>query len=213
MQWQWWRKYILNIDGIACLAIAGLVLYFIATTKRRTYKFDLADVFDESYITRKGARKVLKTKKVNKHEEECRRIFQDIFGVHFRSIRPKWLKNPTSNKNLELDGYNPHIKTPIGDGLAFEYDGQQHSKYTPHFHKGGVEEFEYQVAKDNWKDKKCKERGVLLIRIPHFVNFQDLERYILMLLKRKNVKIPGTDDIYRDDNDAHERLLSGGMYS
>jgi hypothetical protein len=97
------------------------------------------------------------------------------------------LKNPTTGKNLELDGFAPNIRTPMGVGLAFEYDGRQHSEYTPHFHSGGPDEFVYQAKKDFWKDRQAKERGVMLIRIPHEVAFTDLERYIRMKLAKARV--------------------------
>lgn len=116
--------------------------------------------------------------KRNKHEEKCRDIFQDTFKAPFKSVRPDWLKNPVTGKNLELDGFNKDIKTPVGTGLAFEYDGEQHAKYNRHFHRKGPIEFEYQVKKDTWKDLKCKERGILLMRIPHYIDYYDLESYI-----------------------------------
>ena len=203
MKWNWWVKYILNIDTLAAIFVGLLVLYFIFTSKRRKYKFQVpngsgfSNTLDSS--EKRSSKRNVKRKrrgKLNKHEEECRRIFQDLFGIRFKSVRPKWLKNPVTNKNLELDGYNPSIETPKGRGLAFEYDGQQHSKYTPHFHQGGPDEFEYQVVKDSWKDQKCKERGVLLIRIPHFVAYQDLERYIKMMLKREDVELPSSRGLY-----------------
>ena len=76
-------------------------------------------------------------------------------------MRPNWLKNPWTNErsswytstyqNLELDGYNPDVVTPLGKGLAFEYDGRQHTEFTPLFHSC-VGDFEYQVMKDSLKD-------------------------------------------------------------
>ena len=198
MNWPWWKKYVLNIDAIAVIVIASMVLYFILTSKRKKYKFDMQKALDLDAGRISPKMKKAKAKKVNKHEEETRRIFHEIFRVPFKSVRPNWLKNPTTNKNLELDGFNTTIETPIGKGLAFEYDGQQHAKYTPHFHKGGIDEFQYQIAKDSWKDEKCKQKGVLLIRIPHFVSFPDLERYIRMMLKRKGVEIYASGG-FRDD--------------
>ena len=56
------------------------------------------------------------------------------------------------------------------------------------FHKGGTEEFAYQVVKDSWKDRRCREMGIVLIRIPHFVAFQDLERYIRLALNKEKIK-------------------------
>jgi len=196
MNWKWWSKYVLNIDTIVAIVIFVMVLYFIFTRKRKRYKFQGLDGHSfsdrlKSDPSGDGQRRPkTRKRKLNKHEEECRRIFQDIFGVRFKSVRPKWLKNPVTKRNLELDGYNPSLATPIGKGLAFEYDGEQHSKFNPHFHTSGVDEFKYQVKKDEWKDMKCKERGVMLVRIPHFVAFQDLDRYIREELKRLRVDIP-----------------------
>lgn len=182
--WQFCKKYLLNIDVLIVVCVVIVTIYFICTAKKKKYKFDLRGV-----DLRRKAKKPRK-KRVNKHEEECRRIFERIFSKRFKSTRPNWLKNPATKKNLELDGYNPTVVTPMGEGLAFEYDGAQHSRYVPHFHQNGPVEFEYQVAKDSWKDQKCKERGVMLIRIPHFVVMSDLERYIRRALAMKKVMIP-----------------------
>lgn len=181
----WARKYLLNIDTIMWIIIAILVIYFIWTRKKKNYKFTGLDYEEESSCNAPPKRK----KRVLKHEEECRRIFQDLFNVPFKSVRPGWLKNPATNKNLELDGYNPSIITPLGKGLAFEYDGEQHADYNPHFHRNGPAEFKYQVKKDMWKDKCCKDNGVMLIRIPHYVEFHDMERYIKDELKRNKMNI------------------------
>jgi hypothetical protein len=191
MDWgQWFKHYIWNLDTIIAIVIFTVVLYFIFTSKRKTYKFQGLDNDFSSRLKKGSSRKTKKKRKLNKHEEECRRIFQDLFGQKFKSVRPDWLKNPATKKNLEIDGFNPDIKTHLGMGLGFEYDGEQHSKFTPHFHRSGPDEFVYQVKKDDWKDMKCKERGVLLIRIPHFVAFHDLRRYIKTELDRQKISIP-----------------------
>jgi hypothetical protein len=126
-------------------------------------------------------------KKINYHEELCRDIFEKIFRKPFPTIRPDWLENPTTGYNLELDGFCDHIQTPLGKGLAFEYDGVEHAKYSNYFQRDGVAEFEYQIVKDRWKDVQCKSRGVLLIRIPHYVTKNDLEPYIRSELQSKGV--------------------------
>lgn len=127
---------------------------------------------------------------LNKNEEMCRKIFQELFGIYFNSVRPDWLKNPKTCQNLELDGFNPNVPTPLGVGLAFEYDGEQHSRFTPVYHSC-VEDFVYQVWKDSLKDELCKKNGVLLIRIPYYVCPIDfyLRRFIVERLKRKGVVI------------------------
>ena len=122
------------------------------------------------------------------YEEKCRKIFQELFKKEFRSVRPDWLKNPWTYQNLELDGYNPDIVTPLGKGLAFEYDGVQHSRFTPLFHSC-VGDFEYQVMKDSSKDEMCKDEGVLLIRIPHYVCYWHLKPFIIGKLVMKGVEL------------------------
>lgn len=167
-----WIRELFRIETLAMIVLFVLVIYFIVKSKKKKYKFQgLRD-------TPMRIEKKKKKKKKNKHEERCREIFQDLFGSKFKSCRPDFLKNPATKKNLELDGYCPHIRTKLGKGLAFEYDGKQHAEYVPHFHKKGAKEFVYQAKKDSFKDMKCKQEGILLIRIPHFIVFNDLERYI-----------------------------------
>ncbi len=107
-------------------------------------------------------------------EEQCRNIFEKIFQVPFIKQRPEWLVNPKTNYKLELDGY-ADIPTPMGRGIAFEYNGQQHYEFKPKFHEN-VEEFENQKFRDITKIEKCKDKGVLLIVIPYIV--KDLEKFI-----------------------------------
>ncbi len=188
-----WSTYVFNIDFLFIAIIVCVFLYFVFTSKRKTYDIDFSEmpVWEESSGSKNKSvvKSSKRKKKVNKSEEECRRIFQKIFKCKFKSVRPKWLANPATNKSLELDGFNPDIQTPIGKGLAFEYDGRQHSQYVPHFHKMGPDEFVYQTHKDSWKDAKCKELGITLIRIPHFVVFHDLERYIRQEISRLRIPI------------------------
>lgn len=192
MKWRW----LLNIDVIAVIILVCIVIYFLATTKRKKVKWSVPSFKDidpsvspwEIGLSKKKSKKKnKKNPKINKHEEKCRDIFQKIYGVKFKSVRPKWLKNPTTGKNLELDGFAPEIDTNLGEGLAFEYDGKQHAEYVKHFHRKGPNEFLYQRAKDKWKDAKCKERGIVLVRIPHFVAYHDLERYISRKLRKMRI--------------------------
>ena len=202
-------KYLLNIDTICIFVLFIVVAYFIFKERKKKYKFYGVDT-DTIYKVAKGEYpdhiedvnpfylkdaekhgywgkvyepKIKKKPKINKHEERCREIFQGIYGKKFKSVRPGWLKNPATGKNLELDGFCEDIRTPIGKGLAFEYDGVQHSKFNNHFHKNGEKEFIYQVKKDEFKTLMCKKKGVMLIRIPHFVPYDDLERYITNKLR------------------------------
>lgn len=212
-----WYHYLCNIDFLVTLVLIGIIIYFVFSERRKKrkkkYKFyGLQDGWREglpkydSYSetgNHHGTVRVTedvdseykplfkrpkKKKKENKHEERCREIFQNIYRAPFKSVRPDWLRNPVKGgRNLELDGFNENIPTPLGRGLAFEYDGRQHGEYIPHFHRNGVNDFKYQVKKDTYKDLKCKERGVMLVRIPHFVDYYDLDRYIGDRLKKLGV--------------------------
>jgi hypothetical protein len=171
---RWWH-YLFNIDVIFVIVIFIVAVYLFFTNKRST-------------LTPQGVRpadllNVRHEKKFNVHEEACRKIFERLFNKRFQSIRPDWLKNPHTGRNLELDGYCSEIYTPLGKGLAFEYDGQQHAEYNKHFHKS-PQDFVKQVKRDFWKDKVCKQHGILLIRIPHYIPYDDLEKYIKLKLSR-----------------------------
>jgi hypothetical protein len=41
-----------------------------------------------------------------------------LTGYRFKSVRPGWLENPLTGRNLELDCYNEYLK------LALEYNGK-----------------------------------------------------------------------------------------
>lgn len=191
-RFQYWALTFLHIETLFIIGIIFLIIYFTWFAKLEDVDFEkwknqfLGNVEDitTGYNLKK---KPKKAPRINKHEERCREIFEEIFDTRFKSVRPDWLQNPVTKKNLELDGFAPNISTKIGKGLAFEYDGAQHSVYNKHFHRSGPDEFIYQVKKDSWKDMKCKEKGILLIRIPHFVAFQDLERYIKQKLTRESL--------------------------
>ncbi len=202
-----WR-YLFNIDTIGYICVFCIVIY--TWYKNRNKPLVLSYTGDKyawnpNVNTQSDSdvliKEVPKRPKFNKHEERCRDIFQEIYGREFLSVRPKWLKNPVTGKNLELDGFCPSIKTFMGTGLAFEYDGAQHSQYNKHFHRNNPKEFEYQVKKDSYKDMRCKQEGVALVRIPHYVAFQDLERFI----KNKLRKMKLLENYHTDD----PRFLEG----
>lgn len=84
--------------------------------------------------------------------------------------------------------FNPSIHTPIGKGLGIEYDGVQHSQYTPFYHTKGPHQFVEQCERDANKDRICKEKGILLIRIPSYVAQEKLEEFIRDKLKQHSVE-------------------------
>lgn len=119
-------------------------------------------------------------------EKTSREIFQRIFGERFQKVRPSFLKNPKTKRNLELDGFCPSIQTKLGYGLAFEFNGRQHAKFTPYFHSS-EQKFRDQIARDAFKRRKCQQQGILLITVPHWVQVRELEGYIRDRLKQEGV--------------------------
>ncbi len=116
------------------------------------------------------------THKPKSGEEQCRIIIQELFRLPFvKTRREKWLRNEKTGRNLELDCYNANIITNIGRGLAFEFDGAQHTMFVPHFH-GTQEGFLKSQQRDRLKEKLCRRAGVLLIRIPY--DIVDKEEFI-----------------------------------
>ena len=116
----------------------------------------------------------------SKGEQECRRVLQHLFNRPFNKARPDFLRNEVTgnNFNLELDCFNPDLK------LAVEYNGIQHYKYTPYFHKSN-EHFLNQKYRDYMKRNLCKEAGVNLIEVPYTVKNDKIFNFLkLELLKR-----------------------------
>ena len=182
VQWGWWIRNIIHIETIFFVIGIIVIIYLLWTNKKLSLP---------TFNFKKGE-KIKKEKKIQtrKHESKCRKIFEKIFGCEFKTVRPDWLENPITGHNLELDGYNANIITPVGKGLAFEYNGIQHSEYTKHYHSHGVKEFEYQVKKDVWKELKCKERNIMLITIPYYINYNNLEDFIEKKLREKGFQLP-----------------------
>lgn len=171
-------SFLLSFDIIGAIILLIVAYYFYKNGLGRFEKKD--DMPSQPQLLRTPITKKPSKGKKLKFEPRCREIFERIFKRKFPSIRPDWLKNPITKYNLELDGYCPSLK------LAFEYDGEQHSKYNKRFHKN-IKEFEYQVKKDSFKTLKCKQLGIRLIRIPYFIEFDDLERYIKLKLRKENI--------------------------
>ena len=103
-------------------------------------------------------------------ELECKRVLEKIFNKPFNKNRPSFLNNKITggNYNLEIDCYNNELK------LGVEYDGAQHHKYIPYFHKN-KEAFYNQKYRDTLKEYMCKENGVILIRVPYTIKVENIE--------------------------------------
>lgn len=117
----------------------------------------------------------------SKGEEICRNILEKIFNKDFGKCRPDFLRNPvTENFNLELDCFNKEL------GIGLEYNGEQHYKYIPYFHKN-KEAFLNQKYRDELKRRMCKDNNIILIEVPYSVKHNNLEMYIVGELRKYNL--------------------------
>lgn len=92
------------------------------------------------------------------------KVFEEFIGrkavLH---LRPDWLKNPLTGRNLELDIYDPVTK------IAIEYNGIQHYRHQPSM-QDSIKDVNYQMYKDQVKLEKCRKEGVHLIVVPYTVD-------------------------------------------
>jgi hypothetical protein len=163
---------------IAVILVVGLLWYiytkettnveFIGVTKK-----ELSAVFgkeeEEEYVPYFG--------KKSKGEKECCRVLEEVFGKPFFTVRPNFLKNPETGKNLELDCFNPELK------LAVEYNGIQHYKY-PNFTGMSEEAFKAQLRRDLFKKEMCREKGITLIIVPYTIRLTEIEYYLIEKLQK-----------------------------
>ena len=94
--------------------------------------------------------------KASKGERLCKRVIERISKRSYTKVRPNFLVNPKTNRNLELDLYNDTLE------IAVEYNGIQHYEYTKRFHKT-YGDFRRQQERDALKRQLCKDHGVFLI--------------------------------------------------
>ena len=99
-----------------------------------------------------------------KTEKLCRTIITNITNLKYQKKKPKFLNG------LELDGYNKDLQ------ITFEYNGPQHYKYIPHFHRNGIKDFLSQHLRDRLKKHLCKINGVELIIIPYIYDYRDEDK-------------------------------------
>jgi hypothetical protein len=144
-------------------------------------------------------------------EKICCKTLEEIYGVEFKTTRPKFLINPESGRRLELDCYNEKLK------IAVEYNGVQHYKFPNFIHKN-YEEFEKQVKRDKLKYDLCEKEGVYLITVPYTCPYDKISDYIKYYLPEEVIKrseeeryvsiVPLEDGNGDEDEDEEERKIS-----
>ena len=178
---KFWDKY-----GWIIISVLSIVFLIIAAIWKDNSKInDFSFLFKNHKTIRKQKNTptyhtpqsdVLKSGYVSKGEEECRKSLERIFNKPFYKIRPHFLKNDVTGKNLELDLYNPDLK------LCVEMNGKQHYQYNPYFHKNN-EAFLNQRYRDEMKKTKCKENGVNFIEVPYTIKLHQIEDFLRMKIK------------------------------
>jgi len=133
--------------------------------------------FEESFFSRCENNKM-----ISKGEKICKCVLEKMYGLPFTNVRPNWLKNPKTGRNLELDCYNDEIK------IAVEYNGIQHYEW-PNFLGTDKSVFEKQLERDTLKKELCRKNGVFLIIVPYHVKFKDIPKYIAVRLPEHYKKI------------------------
>lgn len=111
------------------------------------------------------------SKRCSKGEAACREALEQIYGKPFDCVRPDFLKNPETGKNLELDCYNDELK------IGLEYNGIQHYKW-PNFTGQSKEDFVKQLRRDKYKTEVCTQHGIYLINVPYNVPIKHIKSYI-----------------------------------
>jgi hypothetical protein len=136
-------------------------------------KYMLYELNDGCYWLKYDKKVDITCEKQSKGEKTCLNIIKEIYpNNNFEKIRPKWLINKKTNKPLELDIYCDELK------LAIEYNGEQHYKFIPYFHKD-ESNFEFQCERDILKNNLCKEQNVKLITVPYTCNtYESIKEYI-----------------------------------
>jgi hypothetical protein len=127
-------------------------------------------------------KKIKKKPFISNGELKCKEIIEKIYGQPFKKVRPEWLKNEATGRNLELDLYNDNI---VIDGnrfaLAVEYMGVQHYLMPNGFHKT-ITEFRDSIRRDILKYDLCNLNEVYLITVPYYVEEKNMEEYIMRMI-------------------------------
>jgi hypothetical protein len=175
---QFWKKYKFSM-AVALSVLFILIIWLTKAVMRcssfESYipsTFDFVNDFDiNDYIPNNIPHPVVVQPTApprptsSKGEDTCRKVFESIYKRPFTKCRPPFLLNVvTGSKHaLELDGYNEDLK------IAFEYNGEQHYKYIPYFHKT-KDSFYNQKYRDEMKRRLCMEHNVHLIEVPYHVS-------------------------------------------
>ena len=111
----------------------------------------------------------------SKMERECCRIMEEIYRAPFVTVRPDFLSNPETGRNLEIDCYNHDLR------IGLEYNGPTHYMWPNHTSQT-YDQFIAQIRRDQYKLDACDAAGIYLITVPHNVPQHLLRDYITYYL-------------------------------
>jgi len=113
-------------------------------------------------------------------EKICRSYFEAFFKEKFPKRYPIWIKG-SKGRNLELDGYCKKLN------LAFEYQGEQHSRHNHYFNRN----FSLKKIKqhDEFKKQRCSKNGVTLIQVPYHTDYKKLGKWIEQECQKREFKL------------------------
>lgn len=166
----WQNKGFEIVIIISFLFLGGCALIYWLSGRKGTYSKDGYFVLPQKNNTEEQKRG---PPQESKGEKECRKVLENLFNKPFSKSRPDFLRNPVTggNFNLELDCYNQELS------LAVEYNGIQHYKYVPYFHRNN-DHFMAQKYRDDMKRRLCKENYVNLIEVPYTIKNHNIRKFI-----------------------------------
>ena len=107
------------------------------------------------------------------------RAAEELTGHEFQfNVRPHFMRNPATGRNLELDCYNEVLQ------VAVEYNGEQHYIFPHHFHRD-QQEYEALLARDALKMQRCEQLHIHLIVVPYTLRGQQIKEYVRQKLMQR----------------------------
>ena len=177
---RYWEDY--GLESLAILSgiiILVLFIYNLFSNKKGTFskhikrnKFDFGPMPRDPYFNYRQH-----TVRDSKLELATKYHLEDMFQRPFYKIRPDFLKNESTGRNLEIDLFNKEMM------LAVEIQGVQHYKFSPKFHLT-EKHFHEQQQRDQMKAHKCRQNGIRLIEIPYHVKESEIRSF---LMKKLNI--------------------------
>jgi hypothetical protein len=184
-----WNDYGFTIILVLCVLFILIFAFFrFCMGKKGTWDKGTDQYQDFFFMGSQGSQGYKKKRngppQESKGEIECKRVLEKFFNKSFNKYRPDFLRNEVTGGvcNLEIDCYNHELR------LGVEYQGQQHYKYIPYFHKN-KEAFMNQKYRDELKRRMCKDNGIIVIEVPYTVDIPDIKEFLRREINRYGFKI------------------------